>query len=197
MRRFPSKKIEVPGTDKPSEHNKDIGWAREIWEWLKMMVLALVLVVLVHHFLFHVSAVRGNSMQPTLSEGEWLFINKTLRYTGSLQRGDIVVLREPGSEEEPTFLVKRVVGLAGDEVHIRRGKLYVNGKEADEPYTDTSIEDGRFEPLTVEKGYVFVMGDNRRRYASNDSRSFGAVPLSLVEGRAEWIIWPIRQWRSL
>lgn len=198
MRLFPTKKVDVLMSDESAETHSGQGWPREMWEWFKMMAVALILVVLVHQYLFHVSAVRGNSMQPTLEEGEWLFINKTLRYAGSLQRGDIVVLREPADAEEgPTYLVKRVVAVAGDEVHIRRGKLYVNGKEADEPYTETSIQDGRFEPLTVADGYVFVMGDNRRRYASNDSRSFGAVPLSLVEGRAEWIVWPIRQWRNL
>ncbi|NTZ20325.1 hypothetical protein EXW96_23185 [Paenibacillus sp. JMULE4] len=66
-----------------------------------------------------------------------------------------------------------------------------------ESYTDSLIEDGRFEPYIIMEGHLFVMGDNRHRYASNDSRSFGAVPLSEVEGRAEMIVWPPKQWRSL
>ncbi|SDE63417.1 signal peptidase I [Paenibacillus sp. UNCCL117] len=174
------------------------GIGREIWEWFKIMVIAMIVVTLVHHFLFHVSAVKGGSMHPTLHEGEWLFINKTVRYLKPPGRGDIVVLRSPDeSGLGSPYLVKRIVAVAGDEVHVRRGKLFINGREAEESYTDSLIQDGRFEPLTVAQGFVFVMGDNRRRYASNDSRSFGSVPLELVVGKAERVIWPIRQWRSL
>ncbi|WP_159888274.1 signal peptidase I [Paenibacillus puerhi] len=185
-------------TKAPAGQTGPKGLGREIWEWFKMMVMATIVVTLVHQFLFHVSAVKGGSMQPTLHDGEWLFINKAFRYLKTPERGDIIVLRSPdGTNSGSSFLVKRVVAVAGDEVHVSRGKLFVNGEETVEPYTDSAIQDGRFEPLTVEEGYVFVLGDNRRRYASNDSRSFGTVSLKLVVGRAEWIVWPVRQWRSL
>ncbi|MEK8131126.1 signal peptidase I [Paenibacillus filicis] len=185
-------------TEARPDHAEDRGVGREIWAWVKALLIALIVVTLVHQFLFHVSAVRGASMLPTLHDGEWLFINKTIHFLKPPGRGDVVVLRSPeGTETESPFLVKRIVAVAGDEVHVRKGKLFVNGQEAAEPYTDSTIQDGRFEPLTVDEGYVFVMGDNRRRYASNDSRSFGTVPVTLVVGRAEWVVWPFRQWRSL
>ncbi|AFH59596.1 signal peptidase I [Paenibacillus caseinilyticus] len=174
------------------------GSLREIWKWMKLTAAGLLLVVFIHQYFFHFSTVRGISMEPTLVEGEWLFINKTIRLAGTPQRGDVIVIKRNSEEErKPVFLVKRVVAVGGDEVHIRRGRLYVNGEALSEPYTGTPIEDGGFEPYTIEEGHLFVMGDNRHRYASHDSRSFGAVPLEEVVGRAEWIIWPLDKWRRL
>lgn len=174
------------------------GFLREVWEWMKSLVIALCVVVLIHQYVFHLSTVKGSSMQPTLEEGEWLFINKIVRYFGSPERGDIIVVKDPESDNsDHPYLVKRVVAVAGDEVHIRQGKLYINGEAVKESYTDSLIEDGRIEPYKVKPGEVFIMGDNRHRYASLDSRSFGAVPLSKVEGRAEWILWPVNRMRPL
>jgi signal peptidase I len=174
------------------------GFLAEVWDWMKSIVIALLIVVLVHQYGFHLSTVKGASMQPTLKEGEWLFINKTIRFTGAPRRGDVVVVKEPeGIETEHPYLVKRVVAVAGDELLIRKGKLFVNGVELQETYTDSTIEDGRFEPYTVQQGCLFVMGDNRHRHASYDSRSFGAISLEQVEGRAEWIIWPLEKFKAL
>jgi signal peptidase I len=79
----------------------------------------------------------------------------------------------------------------------RQGQLFINGNQAQESYTDTIIEDGRLAPFTVPSGSLFVMGDNRHRHASYDSRSFGAVTVDTVEGRAELIVWPFRKFRVL
>ncbi|TVY10192.1 signal peptidase I [Paenibacillus cremeus] len=174
------------------------GLLMEIWDWMKSIVVALLAVIVIHQFVFHLSTVKGASMQPTLEEGEWLFINKTIRFAGEPKRGDVVVIKEPaGSDATHPYLVKRVVAVAGDEISIRRGTLYVNGAPVQEAYTDSIIEDGRFEPYTIAEGHLFVMGDNRHKYASYDSRSFGAVSLSQLEGRAEWIVWPMNKWRNL
>ena len=76
-------------------------------------------------------------------------------------------------------------------MEVRDGTLYVNGKKVTEQYIDTSIEDGNFGPVKVKPGTVFVMGDNRHKYASRDSRyeSVGLVPFDLLEGKVEFIIW--------
>lgn len=174
------------------------GLLAEVWDWMKSIVIALLIVILVHQYGFHLSTVKGSSMQPTLEEGEWLFINKTIRFIGAPQRGDVIVVKEPeGIQSDHPYLVKRVVAVAGDEVTIRQGKLFINGVEAKEAYTDTPIEDGRFEPYTVQQGCLFVMGDNRHRQASYDSRSFGAVSIDQVEGRADLIVWPLKNFRAL
>lgn len=166
----------------------------ELWDWTKSILVALLVVILVHQFGFNLSTVRGHSMQPTLQEGEWLFVNKAITYLKAPQRGEIVIIKEPEAQVamKYPFLVKRIVAIAGDEVQGRAGLLYVNGEEVMEPYTDTPIEDGDFGPTRIGQGYVFVMGDNRHAAASADSRRFGAVPASLIQGRAEYVLWPFR-----
>jgi signal peptidase I len=168
------------------------GLMAEIWDWLKSTVAALIVVLLIHQFGFNLSTVKGHSMEPTLQEGEWLFVNKAMTYFGTPKRGDIVILKEPDqvADSAHPYLVKRVVAIAGDKVEISSGRLFVNGVRVEEPYTDSVIQDGDYGPREVEKGHVFVMGDNRRLYASEDSRSFGTVPLKLIQGRAEYILWP-------
>src|SRR5690606_12600354 len=88
------------------------------------------------------------------------------------------------------FLVKRIVGMPGDTVEIIDRKLYINGNELSEPYTDVEIQDGNYGPEKVPPGHYFVMGDNRRQWASTDSRSFQSVPEDLIKGKAQFVIWP-------
>ncbi|NHN32303.1 signal peptidase I [Paenibacillus agricola] len=190
---------------KPNEkHSGEIlavehsGLLAEVWDWIKSIAIALLVVAVVHQYGFHLSTVKGASMQPTLEEDEWLFINKTIRYIGTVGRGDVIVVKEPNNTEaKQPYLVKRIVAVAGDEVRIQQGKLYINGLLTAESYTDSPIEDGRFESMTIPAGSVFLMGDNRHRYASNDSRSFGAVSVDKVEGRAEMILWPFSKIKIL
>lgn len=164
----------------------------ELWDWIKSISVALVIVVLVNHFLFSQSVVEGHSMEPTLEDGERLFINRVLYRFQEPHYGDIVVFKDPQPiNGQQDYLVKRVVAEAGDEVEIREGNLYINGKLVEETYVDTDIEDGNYGPYTVEEDHVFVMGDNRKRRASRDSRSFGAINCQSVIGRADWIIWPL------
>ncbi|WP_261303863.1 signal peptidase I [Paenibacillus andongensis] len=173
-------------------YNEAKSLTHELWDWTKSILVALLVVILVHQFGFNLSTVRGHSMQPTLQEGEWLFVNKAITYLKAPKRGEIVILKE--SEEfvavQHPFLVKRIVAIAGDVVQGRAGYLYINGDKMEEPYTDTLIEDGDFGPTRVGQGHVFVMGDNRHAAASGDSRRFGAVPIGQIQGRAEYVLWP-------
>ncbi|MEW9702422.1 signal peptidase I [Paenibacillus sp. SI8] len=166
---------------------------QELWDWTKSILVALLVVILTHQFGFNLSTVRGSSMQPTLQEGEWLIVNKAITYLMAPKRGEVVILREPEERAMPDhpYLVKRVVAIAGDEVESRSGVLYVNGAEVLEPYTDSPISDGDFGPTYVGPGHVFVMGDNRHAAASLDSRRFGSVPTGLIQGRAEFVVWPL------
>lgn len=132
-------------------------------------------------------------MDPTLREGDWLFVNKAITYFKAPKRGEIVILKEPEKLAIPDrpLLVKRIIAIEGDEVQSRAGALYVNGDPITEPYTNSPIEDGDFGPTEVGKGEIFVMGDNRHHAASADSRVFGVIPASLIEGRADFILWPL------
>jgi len=195
---FPQRKPDrdLGGQIVSTDHATD--FMAELWDWMKSIVIALFLILLIHQYGFQLSPVKGASMKPTIEEGEWLFVNKTAYWANEPGRGDVVVIKEPeGERSEHLYLVKRIVAVSGDEVYIQHGKLYVNGQSNEESYTDSLIEDGQFEPYTVEPGHVFVLGDNRARNASYDSRSFGAVSLNNVQGRAECIVWPIAKWGSL
>lgn len=128
-------------------------------------------------------------MEPTLQDGDRLLINKFHFMFEKPQRGDVITFEDPSHSGK--YLVKRVVGIPGDRIEIKGGELYRNGKRVREPYIDSEIEDGKFGPMIVKKGNVFVMGDNRHRYASRDSRypSVGQVPDDLIEGKVEFILW--------
>ncbi len=94
-----------------------------------------------------------------------------------------------------TSYIKRVIGLPGDHVEIKNGKVYLNEQELDEPYLDswveTDMERGCFDNIKVPDGYVFVLGDNRD--VSADSRSFGCIPIDKIEGKAVFRFWPINK----
>jgi signal peptidase I len=165
--------------------------AAEIWDWVKSISIALIVVILLNLYVFNLSTVKGHSMEPTLKEKEWLFVNKIVYMTGHPKRGDVVILKDPEmTNVDRQFLVKRVVAISGDKVEIRSGKLYVNGEHVQEPYTDNRIEDGDRGPFVVEEARYFVMGDNRHQGASKDSRIFGSVEAGMIQGRADFILWP-------
>jgi signal peptidase I len=174
------------------------GWKKEVWDWSKALIVALIIVLLLKTYVFQLSTVKHQSMQPTLYENEWVFINKIVYEFGSPKRGDIVILKDPSEDDtHKDHLVKRIVGMPGDTLEIRNGQLYINGELQVEPYTDVAIEDGDFGPVTVSPKHYFVMGDNRHMGGSKDSRAFNEVPRSSIEGRGDLILWPITRWAKL
>jgi signal peptidase I len=137
--------------------------------------------------------IPSEAMMPTLLVGDHLFVDKraSARTPG---RGDVVVFRYP--EEPSRFYIKRVVAVGGDEVEVRDKVLYVNGQPREESliqHIDPSVHPREYDPrdnfdlYTVPKGSYFVMGDNRDN--SNDSRFWGPVDGSLVQGKALGIYW--------
>lgn len=165
-----------------------VGAKRSIF-WGFIFLFALVVAILANQYVISLSVVSGTSMRPTLHNGDRLLVNKWDLLFGKPHRGDVITFEDP--EEKGRYLVKRVVGVPGDTIEVKNGKLYRNGTLADEPYVDVSIEDGDFTPIKVLTGTVFVMGDNRHRYASRDSRyhSVGLVPYGLISGKVEIILW--------
>lgn len=174
------------------------GWKVELRDWLITAAVVFVIMSLVNIFIFSISTVKGQSMQPTLWQGEKLFVNKISLNFVSPKHGDIVVLHDPSTgPDKKEYLVKRVIGIPGDIVEVKEHKLYVNGKMVDEPYIDTEIQDPDFAALTVEEGSYFVMGDNRHESASKDSRYFGSVSQDDIVGRADFIFWPLSKLNKL
>lgn len=174
------------------------GWATELWDLLKTVAIAFVIMLLLNIFVFNLSMVKGQSMEPTLEEQERLFVDKIVYWFTPPHAGDVVVLRDPstGPDKKP-FLVKRVIAVPGQTVEIRGSELLVDGQPQSEPYTDTAIEDSNLAPVTLGKDEYFVMGDNRHAGQSKDSRYFGNVNKKDIVGRAEFVFWPITKIRGL
>ncbi|WP_380705485.1 signal peptidase I [Salinithrix halophila] len=156
---------------------------------MRTFLLAVSFALVINQFGMALSVVNGTSMQPTLENGDRLLINKFHFLLNEPERGDVVTFKDPSHKGR--YLVKRVVGVPGDRIEIKKGELYRNGKVVYEPYIDTEIEDGNYGPVDVKPNRIFVMGDNRHRYASRDSRyqSVGLVPDRLLEGKVELILW--------
>lgn len=158
---------------------------------LEFLVILLVSFALVFGFVrpFVVEAfyIPSESMVPTLRVGDRVLVNKFIYRFTQPERGDVVVFEsvEGGGED----LIKRVVGVPGDRISVRGGKLLVNGEPQREPYVNKRFPDRSFAaPTTVPKSHVFVMGDNRAN--SRDSRFFGPVPQKKIEGEAFLRFWP-------
>jgi signal peptidase I len=148
-------------------------------------------------------AISGDSMEPTLHGGERALVPRFETWLhrigiGSFGRGEIVYF--PSPDQEPgavcpwfcTHLIKRIVAVGGDTLAIVHGQLHINGVPAQEPYLGDSWNGSFSMPETpIPPGHVFVLGDNRGPYGSFDSRVFGPVPESRIEGRAAWVVWPL------
>lgn len=157
--------------------------------WIVLALLGVSIAIGVNQFILAMSVVSGTSMQPTLHDGDRLLINKFSFLFHTPKQGDVITFQDPSDANR--YLVKRVIGVPGDRIEIKDGKLYRNSQIVTEPYIDSRIEDGDYGPVTVKKGTVFVMGDNRHHLASRDSRynTVGLVSVKLIEGKVEWIIW--------
>ena len=164
----------------------------EALDWLQCIVSALVAAILIFTFIARTITVVGSSMVPTLEEGNLLIVSR-LFYEPKY--GDIVVLRKASFMADP--IVKRVIATEGQTVDIdfQAGIVYVDGVALDEPYTNApTLEPENFTaPVTVPKGHVFVMGDNRNRSTDSRSASVGCVDNRYIIGRALLRIAPLNK----
>ncbi|HBC97690.1 MAG TPA: signal peptidase I [Clostridium sp.] len=160
---------------------------KELIEIGKSILIAIIAAFLIITFIFETVSVDGHSMDPTLSNGDRLIVEKVSYYFRAPKPGDIVVIKYPANPKEK--FIKRVIGVGGDRIKVENGKLYVNDVVKNEPYIlETMTSD--FNEVTVPQNTVFVMGDNRNN--SRDSRfpDVGFVNYKMVVGRAALRIYP-------
>jgi len=183
------------------EKNKN-GIVVEFFQWIKVILTAIVIALVVRAFLFEPVIVLGSSMENTLFSNERLIVSKITYLLREPKRGEIIVLKYMAGKESlisrvfppsnEVDYIKRVIGVPGDEIDIRDGKVYINGEELEESYTkgSTYAKDVKL-PLVVPDDSYFVMGDNREN--SNDSRAkaVGLIPMSRIKGKAVLRIWPL------
>lgn len=166
---------------------------RNTLEWVAVIVGAVVVALLIKTFVVQAFRIPSDSMVPTLIQGDRVLVNKLSYEAHDLNRGDVVVFsRPPGlpaGPGEPEDLIKRVIGLPGDELVTRDGDVYVDDRLLNEPYLpEGTASYGLDQPITVPDDQVFVMGDNREN--STDSRVFGPIESDTVIGRAFMVMWP-------
>lgn len=136
----------------------------------------------VSHFLIQTVEVVGNSMSPTLEDSERYVLNRWVYLVRPPEPSEIVVIREP---DDQSYAVKRIIAREGDAIHLKDGKIYLNGRSLNEPYlpkgTRTFAAPRVSEQFVVcGKDQYFVLGDNRNN--SHDSRMFGCVPRQNILG---------------
>ena len=168
--------------------------ARVTLEWVGVVVLALVAAFLVKTFVLQTFFIPSASMEPTLHVGDRVFVNKLAYNFHSVRRGDVVVFTLPPGESAGTGvddLIKRVIGLPGETIEARDGRIYIDGRALAEPWLPAGVSPVAGLPLVKQRippNHYFLMGDNRGD--SSDSRHFGPIPDNLIVGRAFVRIWP-------
>jgi len=157
-----------------------------VQETLETVIIAAAIALMIRFLVVEPFRVDGPSMEPTFYTGDMLIVNKFLYRFTAPKRGEVIVFRYPRQPQKD--YVKRVIAVAGETVEVRMGRVYVNGQLFEEDFT-TKPSISSFPRTEVPSGSVFVLGDNRSN--SEDSRYFGAVPLSNIKGRAMVVYWPI------
>src|ERR1700723_299911 len=189
----------MPETTQPSPQesasNSSLPRLRhELRSWTRDLAVALGLALVIIIFLYQPVKVEGTSMAPLLTDQERIFINKFVYRFEPIERGDVVVFWYP-LDRSKSF-IKRVVGLPGETIELRRGHLFIGDKELAESYVPASFFDGSsYGPLQIPAGSYFVMGDHRD--SSNDSRMFGAVAREFIYGKAVFAYWPVDHFGSI
>lgn len=164
-------------------------------EFVIVVAVAIALAWFITNFVVKPYEIPSESMEDTIMTGDRV-LSERISYLGtSPAQGDIVTFTDV--EDSSRVLIKRVIAVAGQQVDLKDGSVYVDGSKLDEPYTDdkqslplASGHDVSY-PYTVPEGYIWVMGDNRTN--SSDSRYFGAVPVANVTGHAFFRYWPLER----
>jgi len=176
------------------EESARVPLLRALLELLHDLAVAALFCFFLIAFVAQAFRVQGTSMQPLLADGERIIVNKFVYRFQAIERGDVVVFWYP--REPQISFIKRVVGLPGDVVELRRGAVYVNGQRLSESYLASQYRDSDNYPATeVKKGYYFVLGDHRN--SSNDSRTWGDVPEKYIYGKAVYRFWPLAKLGSI
>jgi signal peptidase I len=152
---------------------------------LTSVIPALFVALFINVYVVKAAEVKeGPSMQPNLYVGYRVLMEKVSYRFEPPQRGHVVVVDRPGAAAS---LIKRVIGLPGDLIEVRGGRVRINGEWLEEPWV-AYLGGPDCPPQRVPEGYVFVIGDNRAN--SFDSRAFGPVPIEEIEGHVVLVYWP-------
>lgn len=170
------------------------GIAKVLGEWVIIIAVAFVLSIILRNYVVDTRIVPTGSMLPTIQLQDRLIVDRVYYKYDTIERGDIIVFEAPETAMEEKDMVKRLIGLPGEQIIITNGKVYVDGKALNEPYIEAP-PDYEYGPVTVPDNSYFMLGDNRR--ASKDSHVWGFVPREKVLGRVLVRYWPLDRFGKL
>lgn len=164
-----------------------------IWEIIKIVIVALVIVIPIRYFIFQPFFVEGSSMEPNFHDGDYLIIDEISYRFSEPQRGDVVVFKYPGDPSKR--FIKRIIGLPGETVEVRDHKVVIiQGSQKivldESEYLPQNITTPNSEPVSLKTDEYFVLGDNRSH--SLDSGDWGVLPRNYIIGRVVLRAWPLR-----
>jgi signal peptidase I len=159
-------------------------------EWGILIAAALLIAIVIRSFVFQAFYIPSESMVPTLRVGDRVLVNKLSYKLHDPRRGDIAVFRAPEEAQTADIkdLVKRIVGLPGETIQGKDGRVYIDGRPLSEPYLPEGTRSRDFGPEKVPPDSYFMLGDNRQ--FSKDSIYFGAIRRDDLIGRVFMRIWP-------
>lgn len=184
---------------------------QDIFEWMKAILIALVIVVLVRWLLFTPTLVSGQSMEPNFHNHERVIVNKIIYDIREPKRGEVIVFHAP---EEKDY-IKRVIGLPGDIVKVEGDQIFINDRLIEESYIQAEMDEAASKGITYNRtanfkmvggelvgeevpvGNVFVLGDNRSNSKDSRSSEVGYVPYEKIVGRADITFWPISEFKII
>jgi signal peptidase I len=162
-------------------------WLSFLFEIIEVILVSTAIVLPIRFFLVQPFLVRGESMVPNYLQGDYLIIDELSYRFRNPERGEVVVFLFPLNKKE--FYIKRIIGLPGETVQIKGGRVYINGTPLEERYLPTFIATNGDVTQKLGDDEYFVLGDNRG--ASYDSRRWGTLKRSYIVGRV-WIrAWPL------
>ena len=172
---------------------KEHGIFRELLGWLIYILIIIGLSYLIINYVGQRTMVSGQSMEPTLSNGDNLIVDKISYRFRDPQRYDIIVF--PYKYEKNTYYIKRIIGLPGETVQIVDGYVYIDGQKLDEHYGNEVMENPGIaeEPLVLGDDEYFVLGDNRNNSQDSRAANVGVIHKDDLLGRAWVRIWPLNK----
>jgi len=179
----------TPAQEPQTEDGKVPG--NDLYEWVRSLVTAVLIIVLVFTFAIRMMGVQGPSMRQTLQDGDRLLVLNSM-LVREYRRGDIVIARKQTFSDDP--IVKRIIAVGGQTVDIdfNAGTVYVDGVAQEEDYINdrTYTFEGTEFPLTVPEGSVFLMGDNRNMSTDSREPHIGTVDERYLIGKAVVLLFP-------
>lgn len=162
----------------------NIALIHEIFSWIFWIVMSVVLALLVVYCVGMKTSVIGSSMEPSLYNGQEIFLNRLIYKIASPKAGDVVVFL-PNGNEKSHYYVKRVVATPGDSLYVKSGVLYVNGEVQDEYINDKIADAGLAEnEVTLGEDEYFVIGDNCNSSEDSRSANIGNIKKEHIIGKA-------------